>query len=124
MRGLDYLMDENLKKKFKDYEKNNQNIEKNYMYTLNTIIKEYIKAIIIYYSIIFLSSLFVWYMVGTFIGTFYYVQKMWLIIFGINFLMSNFFPLIFYLIAVKFQYDGIKEKDIKLFRRGMTMQKM
>ena len=124
MRGLDYLMDENLKKKFKDYEKNNQNIEKNYMYTLNSIIKEYIKAIIIYYSIIFFSSLFVWYMVGTFIGTFYYVQKMWLIILGINFLMSNFFPLIFYLIAVKFQYEGIKEKDIKLFRRGMTMQKM
>ena len=123
MRGMDILMD-SIKKKFKDYEKNKENVEKNYVYTLNIIIKEYTKSIIIYFVIIFFFSLFVWYMIGTFIGTFYYVQKMWLIIFGINILVSNFFPLIFYSIAVKLQYEGIKQKDIKLFRKGMTMQRI
>ena len=123
MRGMDILMD-NIKKKFKDYETKDENVQKNYMYILNMLIKEYIKEIIIYFSIIFLFSLFVWYMVGTFIGTFYYIQKMWLIIFGISCLVSIFFPFIFYLIAVKLQFDGIHQRDIKLFRRGMTLQKI
>ena len=123
MRGMDILMD-NIKKKFKEYEAKDENVQKNYVYTLNMLIKEYIRNIIIYFSIIFVFALFVWYMVGTFIGTFYYIQKMWLIIFGISCLVSNFFPLIFYLIAVKLQYEGIHQRDIKLFRKGMTLQKI
>ena len=123
MRGFDILMD-NIKKKFKEYEAKDENVQKNYVYTLNMLIKDYTKEIIIYYLMIFLFSLFVWYMVGTFIGSFYYIQKMWLVIFGVSFLLSNFFPLIFYLIAVKLQYEGIHQKDIKLFRKGMTMQKI
>ena len=123
MRGLDYLM-ENRKKKFKEYVAKDENIRKNYVYTLNTLINDYTKSIVIYYIIIFFFSLIVWYMVGTFIGTFYYIQKMWLIIFGICFLLSNFFPLLFYLVAVKLQYEGIQQKDIKLFRKGMTLQKI
>ena len=63
-------------------------------------------------------------MIGTFIGTFYYVQKMWLIIFAINVLITIFFPFIYYLIAVKLQFEGIHQKDIKLFRKGMNMQKI
>ena len=123
MRGMDILMD-NIKIKFKDYETKDENVQKNYMFAFNMLIKEYKKEIIIYYSIIFVFSLFVWYMVGTFIATFYYIQKMWLIIFGISFLLSNFFPFIFYLIAVKLQFEGIHQKDIKLFRQGMTLQKI
>ena len=123
MRGFDILMD-NIKKKFKEYEAKDENVQKNYVYTLNMLIKDYTKEIIIYYLMIFLFSLFVWYMVGTFIGSFYYIQKMWLVIFGVSFLLSNFFPLIFYLIAVKLQYEGIHQKHIKLFRKGMTMQKI
>ena len=123
MRGMDFLMD-NIKKKFKEYETKDENVQKNYMYTLNILIKEYTKEIIIYFSIVGIFSLFVWYMVGTFIATFYYIQKMWLIIFGISFLLNNFFPLIFYIIAVKLQYEGIQQKDIKLFRKGMTLQKI
>ena len=123
MWGMDYFMD-NLKKKFKDYEKNEENVQKNYVWALNTLIKEYTKAIIIYFSIDFVFTLFVWYMVGTFIGTFYYVQNMWFIIFAINAFISIFFPLIYYLIAVKLQYEGIHQKDIKLFRKGMNMQKI
>ena len=123
MRGMDFFMDK-LKKKLKDYETDDKNIEKNYVYTFNIVIKEYTKAIIIYFILLFFFSLFVWYMVGTFIGTFSHTQTMWLIIFAINFFVSNFFSLIYYLIAVKLQYEGIHQKDIKLFRRGMTMQKI
>ena len=123
MLGMDYFMN-NLKKKFKEYEKNRDNVQKNYVYTMNTLINEYTKAIIIYFSIDFFFSLFVWYMIGTFIGTFYYVQKMWLIIFAINVLITIFFPFIYYLIAVKLQFEGIHQKDIKLFRKGMNMQKI
>ena len=123
MLGMDYFMN-NLKKKFKEYEKNSDNVQKNYVYTMNTLINEYTKAIIIYFSIDFFFSLFVWYMIGTFIGTFYYVQKMWLIIFAINVLITIFFPFIYYLIAVKLQFEGIHQKDIKLFRKGMNMQKI
>ena len=123
MRVVDLTME--FRKEFKQYEinmRNNENI--NYFKTFHKIMKKLNLKMIIYYLINFIFSLFVWYMVSSFIATYFNTKLSWGIMIGINIALSNIFPFLYYLIAVKIQYKAIQEERLKLYKFGMTLLKI
>ena len=124
MRVVDYLMEYRMN--FKKYEilQKYENDNSNYFNSLNSMIKGFNQKIIIYYVINFVFSLFVWYMVSAFIGTYYNTRYTWGAMLGINFALSNIFPFIYYLIAVLLQYKGIHKENYKLYKSGMILLKI
>ena len=116
MRIVDYLMEYRMN--FKKYEilQKYENDHSNYFNSLNSMIKGFNQKMIIYYIINFIFSLFVWYMVSAFIGTYYNARYTWGAMLGINFGLSNIFPFIYYLIAVLLQYKGIHKPDYKIYQ--------
>ena len=123
MRVVDFLIE--FRKKFKKFEREEKfEKNKNYYDLLNNIVNSLTRKIIIYYSINFGFSLCVWYIVSAFIGTYRYTKLTWGIIIGFNFVLSNIFPFIYYLIIVSLQYNGIHNKRFKLFKFAMIMLKI
>ena len=123
MRVVDLTME--FRKEFKQYEinmRNNENI--NYFKTFHKIMKKLNLKMIIYYLINFIFSLFVWYMVSSFIATYFNTKLSWGIMIGINIILSNIFPFLYYLIAVKIQHKAIQEERLKLYKFGMTLLKI
>ena len=123
MRVIDFLIE--FRKKFKKFEREEKfEKNKNYYDLLNNTVNSLTRKIIIYYSINFGFSLCVWYIVSAFIGTYRYTKLTWGIIIGFNFVLSNIFPFIYYLIIVSLQYNGIHNKRFKLFKFAMIMLKI
>lgn len=123
MRVADLTIE--FRKEFKQYEinmNNNENI--NYFKEFHKIMKKLNLKMIIYYLINFIFSLFVWYMVSSFIATYFNTKLSWGIMIGINIALSNIFPFLYYLIAVKIQYKAIQEDRFKLYKFGMTLLKI
>ena len=73
--------EKNIKEDEKEKEKENIKKEKNKK-----------KKMIIYYVLMFAFSVFVWYMVSTFISTYYNTKLIWGCMIGVNFGLSNIFP--------------------------------
>ena len=124
MRIVDYLME--FRMNFKKYEilQKYENDNSNYFSSLNRMIKGFNQKMTIYFVINFIFSIFVWYMVSAFIGTYYNTRLIWGIMLGINFAISIIFPFIYYFIAVLLQYKGIHEERFKLYKIGMIMIKV
>ena len=124
MRIVDYLMEYRME--FKKYEilQKYENDQSNYFNSLNNIIKGFKKKMMIYFIINFAFSLFVWYTVSAFFGTYSNTRLIWGIMIGINVAISNIFPFIYYLIAVILQYKGIHKGDFKMYQIGMIMIKI
>ena len=124
MRIIDFLMEYRMN--FKKYEilQKYEHDHSNYFNSLNRMIKGFNQKMIIYYSINFVFSLLVWYIVSAFIGTYYNSRIIWLIMIAINFALSNIFPFIYYLIAVLLQYKGIHKGEFLLYKIGMIMIKI
>ena len=123
IRVVDFLVEFRKKlKKFDREEKLEKN--KNYYDLINDTVNALTKKIIIYYSINFVFSLIVWYIVSAFIGTYRYIKLCWGIIIGVIFALSNLFPFIYYLVIVSLQYNGIHNKRFKLYKFAMIMLKI
>ena len=123
MRVVDLTME--FRKEFKQYEidmRNNENID--YFKTFHKIMKKLNIKMIIYYLVNFIFSLFVWYMVSSFIATYFNTKLSWGIMIGINIALSNTFPFLYYLIAVKIQHKAIQEERLKLYKFAMTLLKI
>ena len=121
IRVVDFLME--FRKEFKQFEIQ-ENYYINYFKTLNNMIRTLNIKIIIYFILNFIFSLFIWYMVTSFIATYFYTKLSWGIMIGINFALSNIFPFIYYLIGVKLQYKGIQEERYTLYKFAMLLLKI
>ena len=124
MRIVDYLMEYRMN--FKKYEilQKYENDHSNYFNSLNNMIKGFKQKMIIFYVINFIFSTFTWYIVSSFIGTYYNTRNTWGIMIGINIGLSIIFPFIYYFVAVLLQYKGIHKDNFKLYNFGMIMLKI
>ena len=101
-----------------------ENDRSNYFSSLNAMIKGFKQKMIIYYVLMFAFSVFVWYMVSTFISTYYNTKLIWGCMIGVNFGLSNIFPFLYYFLGVFFQYKGIHTENYKMYKLGLIMIKI
>jgi hypothetical protein len=124
MRIVDYLMEYRMN--FKKYEilQKYENDHSNYFNSLNNMIKGFKQKMIIFYIVTFIFSSITWYLVSSFIGTYYNTKATWGVMIGINIGLSIIFPFIYYFVAVLLQYKGIHKENFKLYKFGMIMLKI
>ena len=122
MRVVDFLME--YRKNFKKAEKEKYDNRKEYFNTLNQMVKNLTKKVIIYFIIVFVFSIIAWYIISTFIGTYLYVNLIWGIMIGINVAVSNIFPFIYYLIGASIQYKAVHNKRYTLYKFAMVILKL
>ena len=124
IKVVDFLME--YRTDFRRYEilQKYENDHSNYFSSLNGMIKGFKQKMIIYYIVMFIFSIFVWYMISAFIATYYNTKLIWGAMIGVNIGLSNIFPFIYYFLGVLFQYEGIHKQSYKMYKLGIVMIKI
>ncbi len=124
MKLIDYMMEYRMTfKKYEMKQKYEQDY-KDYFTELNSIVNKFKCKITFYYILTTIFTLLMWYIVSSFIGTYYHCLQAWGLMILVNVVISLVFPFIFYFLGVYFQWKGIQNEKFGFYKAGMIMIKM